>query len=367
MATPRLTVHGGEIAYAASGAINLELSPKPGTITRLGLVVRADVTTTTATNLNDYWDRVIANLSLSGKGKTYFSYSNMRAAYHHSRMKLGNRAPKRPTVIADSATNSLQQFAYLFHFGVAPLRYNPATGGIEDNPFDLTGGIPPAEAGNLTLSGAFGAAAAPGTNVTVNDADIDVYVWMVQKDGGESEMLYLPKAIPIWSMQTPTPTATSTPFASSFDVPTGNFLRSMLIMTTNGTGAPRDDAVLTSLQLFFEKEAREIIRLGGQADAVARYKAAELLLQPLYLGNGWPPSDNNSTLGVPAVPQVADEGLVPLPVHHFVNPAKGGDPVYGLDLRNVNTGDLKLKWGVADATGVTLDVVFEKYEKLLAA
>ncbi len=151
-------------AYTASGAISIELSPKPYTITSMLVVARADITTTTATNFNDYWDRIVSKLTLTGGGKTYFDFSNMRTAYHWMRFQLGRACPVRPTVIADSQTNATKQFAYLFHFGVAPYKINPLTGCLEYDPWDLTGGIPPTGKGNLSLGGSFAAAAAMGTN-----------------------------------------------------------------------------------------------------------------------------------------------------------------------------------------------------------
>ena len=356
MAIRRLEPHPVPQAFAAGGAINVELSPKPYTITAMAIVVRADITTTTATNLNDYWDRIISRINISGEGKTYLDYSNMRAAYHHSRFKLKQFAPRRPTIIADSATNSLKQFMYLIHFGVKPFQVGQS-GNIEYNPWDLTAGIPPVSSGNLTLGGTFGGANAPGTNVTVNDADFDIYLWGVQQSPGDAPQQYLPQAFPVWSMRSPTPTATSSALATQDQIPAGDFLKNIMIMTTDGTGAPRDDDVLNSLEVFNQLEARSILRYGGQASAVGDYKAAELISQIELAGA--PASDNNVTLGVPALGDVADEGLVWLPLHKF---ATRGHSLYGVDLRKVATGDLQLRYGVADATGVTLDMVYERFQ-----
>ncbi len=364
MAKPRLERHPAQIAWAASGNINLELSPKPYTITEMILIVRASVTTTTATNYNDYWDRLISRLNLTGRGETYFDFSNMRAAYHLSR--FGGFAPKRPTVVADSATTLVQHFAYVFHFGVAPWRIN-AAGMLERNPWDLTGGIPPVQSGNLTLGGSFAAASAMGSNVTIADGDIDVYLYGVQPDAGDHASLYLPRAIPVWSMESPSLSATSSAFATAHDVPAGHLLHSMLVMLTNGSNSPRDDSVLNSLRLYNQLENREILAYGGQTGVAADYKAAEIISQLELESQGWPPTDNISTAmtaltgtpGVPAITASADSGLIWLPVHKF---AWGGDPLYGADLRNISTGNLKLQYGISDATGVTMDIVYRKYK-----
>lgn len=366
MAIGRFENHPSQQAWAASGAISLELAPKPYTITRMAIVARADVTTTTATNFSDYWDRLISRLNLTGQGHTFFDFTNCRAAYHLGRFGWPLVQARRPTVIADSQTNATQQFAYIFHFGVAPTRVNPLTGHLEDNPFDLTGGIPPSERGNLSLGGAFAAAAAMGTNVTINDGDLDVYCWGVAPEPGDTPERYLPRAIPNWQMRTPTPSATSSAFATQDNVPAGDFLHSMLVLLTNGTNAPRDDAVLNSLQVYNQLEARELVKYGATfAASAADAKAAEILSQ--LGGHLAPLSENiNVAAGVPVLTHVSDEGLIWLPMHTYTRFRGSGHPLYGADMRNVATGDLQLRYGVADATGVTMDVVYRKYKLNMA-
>lgn len=373
MATHIFEPHGTLEAWSASGTISRELAPKPYTITRMAIVVRNIMTTTSATWYNDGFDRLITRMNLSGNAKTYFDFSNMRAAYHLSR--FGGFGPKRPTFVADSITTGDQYFAYIFHFGVAPFRVNPVTQMLEDNPYDLTAGIPPTGSGNLTLGGAFGANSVAGSSVTITDGDLEIYFWGVLPEDGDSPAAYMPRAVPVWSMRTPTPTATSTAFGTEDNIPTGDFLHSMLVMVTNGSNAPRDDSVLNSLELINAKKNNTIFRYGGWAGAVVDFKGAEILSQfgsRLHLG--YCPTDNVTTAmdaiasgGSPAslaVPPLAsDSGLIYVPIHQFTaakNPGLGN--LYGADLRGAATGDLKLKYGVSDATGVTMDVVYRRYQ-----
>ncbi len=365
----RLEPHPTQVSWSASGSISAELSPKPYTITRMVLIVRATATTTTATWYNDPYDRIISRLNLTGKGKTYFDFSNLRAAYHLSR--FAGFGPKRPIPIADAQTAVEMFFAYVFHFGVAPWKVNPLTGMLEDNPWDLTAGIPPAESGNLTLGGTFAAASACGSNVTVTDADLEIYLYGVQPDAGDPPAAYLPRAIPVWSMRTPTPTATSSAFATQDNIPAGDFLHSMLVMLTNGNNSPRDDSVLNSLEVFNQLENRSILKFGGFAGSVLDYQAAEIISQfDARVGLGYCPSDNvttamdgiasGGTAGTITVNGPAkDSGLVWLPLYKF---ATKGHPLYGVNLQNVATGDLQLRYGVSDATGVTMDVVYRRYQ-----
>ncbi len=368
MAIYRQESHNTVDPWSASGTIARELSPKPYTITRMVLVVRCIATTTTATWFNDPYDRLLSRVNLTGNGKSYFDFNSARLAYHLSRM--GGFGPRRPVPIADSLTTVEMFFMYVFHFGVAPFRINPATGMLEDNPWDLTGGIPPTGTGNLTLGGAYAANSAMGTNVTITDGDIEVHLFGVQPEPGDAPAMYLPQAVPVWSQQTITPTATSTGLATQSNVPAGDFLHSILLMMTNGTNAPRDDNVLNSLEVFNTLDNRSILRY-NISGAVADYQTAEMVSQfgsRLYLGTA--PSDNvttfndgiasGGTAGTLTINGPAkDSGLVSLPLHQF---AKRGHPLYGIDMRGANSGDLRLNYGVNDATGITMDAAYRRYQ-----
>lgn len=360
---PVLERHPVQISYTAGGAINLELSPKPYTLTRLALICRPSITTTTATWLNDPYDRIISSLTLNGGGKTVFDFRNMRAAYWHSRFALPHlRNYKRPTVVADSATTLVTQFAYIFHFGVQPRLPNG-----DDNPWDLSAGIPPTGSGNLTLQGAFAANTACGTNVTVADCDIDVYCYGVRQDStvGESAASIMPRAIPQWTHDIPTPTATSSAFATTYNVPSGNYLHSSMVMQLNGTGLPRDDSVLNSFKVNFALEARDILSYGGQTGAILDYKAAEILSQLDVAGA--PEGDDVSTamtahtgtVGVPNINHMANSGLIYLPFYRYLKTTAVSP--YGANLSNINTGDIKFMYGVSDAAGVEMHVTHRKY------
>lgn len=358
MAKRRTYNHPTTSAWSASGSINIELSPQPITITRMKLLVRPRFTTTaTPGTYNDPWDRIISSLRLTGKGQTYFDFTNLRATHHWTRFR--RHAAKRPQPAASltidgtgTPANDLPYFfEYNIHFGVCPTRYNPSTGLIEDNPFDLSAGIPPVESGNLTLTGVWGAAAAPGSGWTITAGTLVVQLFGVQKDAGDPPALYLPMALPNFNMRTPTPTATSGLFATQDNVPAGDYLHSIMLMTTRGANAPRDHGVLGSLQVYDQIGAREILRSES-------WKDLEIMSQDDI--NGWPPSEDvRGTLGNLVVTHVADEGLVYLPLHRF---ATGGHPKYGADLTGLGTGDLQLRYGVANATTVTLDMLYTKYK-----
>lgn len=341
MAKNRTETHPVAAAWSASGSINLELSPKPYTITEMDIDVYATVNTgATPGAYNDLWDRIISTLALTGKGKTYFAFSNARAMRHFNRFIV--KQPRRPAPLAASQTGATAHVGYKIHFGV-----NPA------NPFDLTAGIPPSESGNLSLTGTWGAAAAPGSGYTITAASMYVTLHGVMPEPGDVPAQYLPKAFPIWSQRTPTPVATSSRYATQDNIPAGGFLHSLLVMTFNGSDLPRDDAVLGSIQLYAQTEAREIIKYDV-------WKVAEIMTQSRYRVDPYL-DDEIAEAGASTVPSAVpcDKGLVWLQLADY---ATKGNALYGADLRNVNTGDLQLRYGVDDATGIEMHVVYRKYE-----
>jgi len=352
-----------QVAWSSSGTISQELSPKPYTITRMAILVRAIGTTTTAGSYNDAWERLISRLNLTGAGKTFFDYSQMRLLYHQTRF-LGY-APRRPDRIADSITTGDQHFMYIIHFGAFP------TLNGRDNPFDLSGGIPPVSTGNLTLGGTFGVNTDPGSGWTTTDGDLDIYLCGVRPEAGDPVEAYMPRAFPVWSMQSPSLAATSSAFATEHNIPAGDFLRSLLVLLTNGTNNPRDDSVLNSFEVYNQLDATSVVRFGGQTGAVTDYQAAEMLLQydPSHIV---PPSDNittamdaiasggtNGTLVIGG--PTKDSGLLPVDFTKIAYRSPLG-ALYGVDMRSVATGDLKLRFGVSDATGVAMHVGYQRYQ-----
>lgn len=350
--------------YAASGSINLEISPVPFTITELLILWDGDFTTTTATWFNDPFDRIFANLSLDGNGKTYFSFTDLRIPYHLSRYE-GTAYPK-PSVVADSQTNLKVALGWRVHFGIVPYKLD-RYGRWYYDPYDLTAGIPPTDSGNLTLSGAFGAAAAMGTNTTINTASkFQVYAFGVRPAPGDAQSAYWPKAIPKWQMSSPAITATSSAFGQTENVPGGDFLHSVLFGTYRGTNNPRNGATLNSFQVWNDLDARTIFKYGGQSSTVTEYKPAEIISQALapIVPRGAEDGINGGTAVAPGVMSVTgnqDVGLVYIPFWLQANAAQNP---YGADLRAATTGNLQLQFGVDNATSVTCRILYKKYQLL---
>ena len=350
-------------AWTTSGTISQELSPLPFTLTRLVIVTTLNTTTTTTGAYNDMMDRFFANFTLTGsKGKTYFGITDPRVYRAHSRMVFGGATAGKRQTIPDSGTNALYQFVTTFHFGVQPTKIDPISGQLVDDPFDLSGGIPPTGAGTLTLTGAYGSSTVMGSGITTQTGSGNtltrsvLYYYGVQKDQGDAPSAYMPRAIPNWSMLTPSVAATSGAWALTQNVPAGDFLHSITSVTYRGTNTPRDNQVFNSFGLYLATQNQWPLQYGGQGLGYLDASVAQVLSQQSM--RGWPPDDDNITLGIPSIAAASDFGIIHIPMWQLFS--KTGSP-YGADLRNVNTGDLQIGYGVNNATSVTWNMLFRRY------
>ncbi len=339
-------------AYTAGGTINLQLGPTDYTITSMLLLLRADLSAAGAeTPVNDYYDRIIGRLTLTHMGRTVFSVPSMRLLYHHTRFQPPSTL--RPSPVGDDATNALRYVGYYLHFGVRPFMNGMY------NPFDLSAGIPRVGVGNLTLTGTWGDASAPGTNVTVNDAPLHVYMNGVRGEvGRDTDADWMPRMLPSWNGVTiPTP-VTSTAHQSGYDIPASGFLNSLTVQVTRGADDPRDDEVLSGIRLRESREGHNVISYGGEAETVGRYKVAEIMSQ---IGVGYmPPSDNGAALGQPAWSRESNAGLIHFPIQRYVDPRRTLSE-YGAALDELGDGAVRLQYGVINATDVNMTAILRKY------
>lgn len=339
--------HAVSPTFTAAGQINLELSPKPYTITEMDILLKVTTTTSAAPGTAyDPWDRLISSLSLSGKGKPYFNFGDMRVARAASRF-IASSMPV-PSPLAASVAAGIRYYGYHFHFGLNP-----------NDPFDLSAGIPPSSAGNLSLTGVWGADAFGGTGYSSTAAVMDVICHGVQAKEGESDAGIMPRAIPLWSHQVITPSGTSSLFSSIANVPSGDFLHDIGVVSYLGTGQPRSSAMLGSIQLYNQLQSQELFRTDT-------YRSAETAIQGQYLkdhSRDWTTQilDGALAFDTPAISNV-DAGLMWIPV---AEQTAGGPMGYGADLRNVSTGDLQVRYSVLSVTNVaTLNLFFRKYQLL---
>ena len=153
-------------------------------------------------------------------------------------------------------------------------------------------------------------------------------MWGVQPLAGDPPESYQPRAFPVWSTASPTPTGTSAQFGTSYNIPAGDFLRTITLETHLGANAPRSDGVLSSLKLYDQLNSRDIWR----AD---RNEGALLALQAPFIDQGVPHGDNGTVFVTPSAGMDHDPGLYPF--MFFEQTTNGGHPLYGADMRNLAT------------------------------
>lgn len=360
MAKRQTLRHPVSATWSANGSISVDLSNKPQTITGMWLILRPTINTSgTPGSYNDAFDRIISNLTLSGAGHTYFQALDLRTFYFHNRHFLQSLSPKRPAVIAASQTGATPQLAYYVHFGVSPLIFNAATGRLEENRWDLSAGIAPSTGGNLTLTGTWGAAAAPGSGYTITAASLDIYLDCVLPEAGDAPEAYLPRALPSWLQTIPALAATSGAFGTFENVPVGSLLHSVTAMTTAGSNSPRSSTVFNSIRLQDVLGSNTVFEY-GQGTAAADSLSAEIVTQQ---GDSYPLADDPASIGTFTVGTNSDPGLVHLDVAQY---AVRGDPIYGLDLRRVGTGAVQIQYGVATTSNAALNFYYRRYDYNLA-
>jgi len=308
--------------WAASSDQQIDL-PNEGAITRIDLQTYFTVTGCLAANTNipyGIW-RPIQNLKIQGGGgKSYFdmSYEQMGRMLHFL-----NRRDFPGTIFnSGMATNTI--FAnYCIHFGSRP---RDMFG--RDNPFDLTAFVPAQKEVNLKLTWTTTQAA------DIADTAIDISAGTMKAT--VYEVLGLPSMsgmVPVSSTQGFGTGGTAVSgLAKQFDVPTGAFLRRIAILTQDATAIGNSagpilvDDIVDEVALLFPKESRRLIEIdydtlltsGGVPD-VAAMTAAGAVTKP-------------SDFVVP--------GFTVVDLRPYANSD------YGLDLRNYQTGDVKLAFTI---------------------
>ena len=349
MALHPAVVYLGSQTWAANGSIKLGISPTPYAITELFCVLSVNVTTgASAGTYDDPLDRVISQLSINKGGKQPFAYTDMRAAYYHQVNKLRQFAPRRPAAPGNSQSNVTILVPYLFHFGVKPIESSGE--GPVLNHFDMTGGIPPSAIGDMSLQGLWGGAAAPGSGWTVNSGTLFVYACVLRADQDGDPGLQ-PAALPRWDMTTLTPAATSASYTQPYDVPQSGFLKSLMLLSYQGSNSPRSNGVLNGWKLRDFKNGADIAIWQNYVDGEI-FGQSEM--------GALPPADDPATPGTPSINDVDVTGLAYVNLRQYAK--NSAQPNYGLDMRAAASNSLQVQYGVANATNASVVVVHERYD-----
>ncbi len=301
-------------ASADLPGINL---PREGLITEIG--IRAEMTVTlTATAVADATKRVIQNLKVQGDGgHSYLGMSGEQAARllnYLNELEFGCPLLHAPTDVGATSFNQ----SFVFHPGSNPR-----------DPFDLTAVIPARALSTLQVL-----LTAPAAAVCDGSANITAgtyHYWINQVLG-----VPVPKGIktPLGSLFAWANDATYTDYSKKIDVPGGAWLRRILVLCQDETGVVpvRKDDQVTGVKV-------ELPRIGS-AIVEATIEDLKLLTAKRY---GLPQWSQETALGAIATTRPGYDGQSILPAGLFIIDLRDyADPLWGLNLTNYQTGDVKL-------------------------
>lgn len=307
--------------WGASADKQIEL-PNSGAITRLIIHTEFTVTACLAADTNAtlaQW-RPIQSLKIEGGGgKAYVGLvgDQMGRILHLLNVldfpgKAFNRGMGTNTIFAD----------YILHFGSRPRDLYG-----RDNPYDLTAFIPAVDETNLKLTWTTTQAAdVCDTAVDITAGTMTVSVF---------EVLGLPSMrgmVPVSSTEWYAHTANKSDLSAQFDIPTGAFLRRIVMLSQDDTaigsgGALQASDQLTKAGLLLPKENRRLIELSY--DALTCLHGIDMIPAMTAAGAVTKPID------------ARQEGFMVMDLRQI------GHKDYGLDLRAYQTGDVKLGLTIA--------------------
>lgn len=322
MRTTKTVVDSG--TWAASSDVTIDL-PNSGAITRIDLEVSLTVTGVLAADTNtEYcqW-KPIQSLTIESGGRTFLG---MRGEQMGRMLHFLNRRDF-PGQIFNLAMGTNTVFAnYTIHFGSFPR--NPMT--LVDDPFDLSAFIPAKNETNLKLIW--------GTTQAADVADTAIDISAGTMRATVHEVLGLPSMAGIHpaSSTESFPTLGSANTEKQFDVPGGKFLRRIAILCQDATaiasGGPLlANDIIDKITLYLPKESQKLIDV--------RYDT-------LLLHGGIPDVPPQTAAGAVTKPNdLVVDGFVVLDLRPYA-----ADPVYGLDLTDYQTGDVKLELDIPSGT-----------------
>lgn len=321
-------------AWAASSDVQVDL-PREGAITRIAIEYQFTVTGVLAADTNTEFAQFkpIQNLKIEGGGgKQYLGAvgEQMGRLLHFL-----NQMDFPGKVFQKAMTTNTVFGTIVLHFGSRPRDMYG-----RDNPFDLTAFVPAKDESTLKLTWTTTQAA----DVCDTAIDISAGTMVVTVH----EVLGLPNMdgmIPVSSTEFFSHAANKSDLSQQFDVPTGQFLRRIILLqqdaTAIGSGGPLvSNDEIGRVGLLLPKENRRLVEIDWES---------------FVTENGiirFPPQTAAGAVTKPNDRSVEGFGVIDL--------RKYANPDYGLDLRNYATGDVKLGLSIENyASGDDTIIVYD--------
>jgi len=341
----RLTAYS---TWGASSDLTPIDLPRDGLITEI--TIRANLTATlTAAAYDDWFRRVIQNIKIEGDGGR--AYLGMSGTQMSTILSLWNEVlTGAPTIFSNGAGIALAAPDVGSATFVSMFKFHP--GSDPHNPFDLSAVIPASflsmlQAKLTTTPAAVTDAAGPITAGTFN-----YEVNVVQ--GTPQELRAAARMSPVGSTLVYAHTATYSDFSYDIDVPAGAWLRSIIMRDTDDTATVprRKSDQVTGVKLKTPKSGDFVFEQNI-------YELQHLMCQRFGLRGI---AGDVGPLGAIATTRPGPESLQSMVPAGFtvIDLRPFGHPLYGLDLRDYQTGDVKLgltigSYAAGDATTIYWD------------
>lgn len=339
--------------WSASADLTPVDLPREGLITEI--TIRANITATlTAAAYDDWFRRVIQNIKIQGDGGKAFL--GMSGTQMSTILSLWNEVVMgAPTLHSNGAGIALASpdvgstaFRSLFKF-------HP--GSDPRNPFDLSAAIPAQKLSTLqalltTTGNAVCDAAGTISAGTFNYEICEVLGAPITRD----------LMVPIGSTLAYAHTANYSDFSYQIDVPAGAFLRSIIMRMVDDTAtvSRRKSDEVTGIKLSLPRTGEVVFEQGI-------YEAAQSMMARFgcrgIAGDVGPLGAIATTRPAPGAGlDIVPAGFVVFDLRSY------GHPLYGLDLRKYQTGDLKLGLTIENyAAGDTTTIYWDQLQPVEAA
>jgi hypothetical protein len=322
--------------------------PRDGLITEITLRFLCTATLT-ATAVEDYFRRILQNIKFEGDGGR--AYLGMSGTQMSTILSLWNEVVAHaPTICSNGAGIALSAPDVGSTTFSSVFKFHP--GSFKNDPFDTSVVIPAAFLSMLQAKLTTTAAAVTDAAGNITAGTIYYEVNVVQ--GTTQELKQLATMSPVGSTLVYAHTANYSDFSYDIDVPGGAFLRSIIARFTDDTATVprRKNDEVTGMKLKKPKTGDFVFE---QLIHELQHTMAQRFGCPGVAGDVGP-------IGAIATIRPGPESLQSMLPAGFVivDLRPFGHPVYGLDLRGYQTGDLKLgltieNYAAGDATTIYWD------------
>ena len=308
--------------WAASADLTPVDLPREGLITEI--IVRAAITATlTATALADCTKRVIQNLKVQGDGgRTYLGLSGEQAARLLNFMNacdFGTEFVGKGGTLTtiDVGSTSFEQ-TFVFHPGSNP-----------KDPFDLSAAIPAKALSTLQLLLTTTAAAVTDAAGAITAGTYYYQINQVLDVAVPAGLMCPLGSTLLWAHD-----ANYSDYSKKIDVPSGAWLRRivMLVQDATGTSPLRKNDEVAGVKLELPKAANKEVGAWLWRDLIVE-------TAKIYGLNHW--SQEQALGAVTTRPDFDGDNQLPIGLA-IIDLRKYFHPVYGMDLTQFQTGDVKL-------------------------